>query len=75
MGAFASDPSSGLSIGNARAGADRTLDALPSAAASGYRNLALMRADPDLAPINSRTDFIIVLRDPEFPADVFARPR
>ena len=75
MGAFASDPSSGLSIGDARAEADHAMNTLPSAAASGYRNPALMRADPDLAPINSRTDFIIVLRALEFPADVFARPR
>ena len=33
-----------------------------------------MRTDPDLAPLRSRSDYLLLLRDLIFPPDPFARP-
>jgi hypothetical protein len=41
----------------------------------GYRNVNLIRKDPDLDPLRSRPDFQALLLDLSFPADPFARLR
>jgi serine/threonine-protein kinase len=46
---------------------------LHRAIARGYRNVALMRKDPVLDPLRSRSDFQLLMMDLEFPDDPFAR--
>jgi serine/threonine-protein kinase len=52
--------------------AGRALDALRQARASGYANLASMKADTDLDALRDRPDFRNVLLDMAVPADPFA---
>ncbi len=57
----------------ARAFGDRAIAALRRAVDRGYRNIDLIRTDPDLDPLRSRPDFQLLLLDLNFPADPFAR--
>ena len=66
-------PGSNISSAEARAEADRAMSWLKLAVERGYRNLALMRRDTDLAPLRSRTDFKVLLMDASMPADAFER--
>ena len=59
----------------AQAYGDRAVAALRRALERGYRNVNLIRKDPDLDPLRSRPDFQALLLDLTFPADPFARPR
>jgi hypothetical protein len=52
---------------------DRAMAALRRALERGYRNVNLIRKDPDLNPLRSRPDFQAMLLDLTFPADPFAR--
>jgi serine/threonine protein kinase len=70
---FASKPSSGLSALEARAEADRAMDALRRAVALGYRNLASIRADRDLAAIRDRVDFKLLMMDLAMPKEAFKK--
>ena len=45
---------------------------LRRAVAAGYRNVLILRADPDLDPLRSRLDFRMLLLDAAFPDDPFA---
>jgi hypothetical protein len=57
-----------------RAEAERAMQWLHGAVAAGYRNVALMRQDPDLDPLRSRDDFQHLMMDLAMPDDPFARP-
>ena len=66
---------SGPSAAEAPLLADRAMDDLRRAAAKGYRNAALYRYEPALAPLRGREDFRLLLLDLAFPADPFAAAR
>jgi serine/threonine-protein kinase len=53
--------------------ADKAIAALRRAVAAGYRQIKVIRKDPDLAPISSRDDFQRILLDAAFPDDPFGR--
>jgi serine/threonine-protein kinase len=65
---------SGMSAVEGRAEAERAMQWLHRALARGYRNVALMRRDPDLDPLRSRDDFQLLMMDLSMPDDPFARP-
>jgi hypothetical protein len=56
-----------------RATADAAMATLRGAVAAGWRDSARLTADPDLAPIRSRSDFQLLVMDLAFPADPFSR--
>jgi serine/threonine-protein kinase len=66
---------SGMTPTERQAEADRAMQWLNRAVAAGYRNLALMRTDPDLKPLRSRPDFRLLLMDLEFPSEPFGSAR
>jgi serine/threonine-protein kinase len=66
-------PASGMTAAEGRAEAERAMQSLHRGVAAGYRNVALMRRDPDLDPLRSRDDFQLLMMDLEFPDDPFAR--
>ena len=51
------------------------MDDLRRAAAMGYRNPAVYRYEPALAPLRGRDDFRLLMMDLAFPADPFAAAR
>jgi serine/threonine-protein kinase len=53
--------------------ADKAIAALRRAVAAGYRQIKVIRKDPDLAPLRTRGDFQQILLDAVFPDDPFAR--
>jgi hypothetical protein len=67
-------PGSGMSAVEGQAEAERAMHWLHRAVARGYRNVALMRRDPDLDPLRSRDDFQALMMDLSMPDDPFARP-
>jgi eukaryotic-like serine/threonine-protein kinase len=52
---------------------DEAFAALKKAVAAGYRDLGHAAADPDLKPLRGRADFQILILDPIFPKQPFAR--
>jgi serine/threonine-protein kinase len=66
-------PGSGMTAAEGRFAAEQAMQWLHRAVARGYRNVALMRKDPDLDPVRSRPDFQLLMMDLEFPDDPFAR--
>jgi serine/threonine-protein kinase len=54
---------------------DQAMGLLKRAADSGYRDPAVFRDDPDLAPLRPRADFHLLVMDLEMPGDPFAAPR
>ncbi len=66
---------SGPSTAEAPSLADRAMDDLRRAAAMGYRNAALYRYEPALAPLRGREDFRLLLLDLAFPDEPFAAAR
>jgi serine/threonine-protein kinase len=72
LSGVASESTSGLSAADGRAAGDEAMRSLHQAAAGGWRGVAALRADPDLAPIRSRLDFQMLVLDIAFPADPFA---
>ena len=50
---------------------DKAIAALRRAVAGGYRQIKVIRKDPDLAPLSSRDDFQLILLDVAFPDDPF----
>jgi serine/threonine-protein kinase len=75
LAGLASDAGSGLSEAEGRAEADRAMEALRRAVASGYRNLAHMRTDTDLDSLQPRPDFQLLLMDLAFPSEPLADGR
>jgi serine/threonine-protein kinase len=69
----ARESGSGLSAAASDAAAEEAIESLKQAAASGWRDPAWMRRDPDLDPIRSRPEFQLLLMDLVFPVDPFAR--
>jgi hypothetical protein len=53
--------------------ADRAIDDLRRAVATGHRNLQLYRYEPAPGPLRDRDDFRLLILDLAFPADLFAR--
>jgi hypothetical protein len=53
--------------------ADRAMELLRRAIATGYANVALIRRDLDLDPLRTRRDFRELLLDLSFPAEPFER--
>jgi hypothetical protein len=53
--------------------ADQAMAALVQAVRSGFKDLALLKTDPDLDPLRPRPDFQLLVLDVAFPADPFAR--
>jgi serine/threonine-protein kinase len=68
----ASESGSGLSAAERRAAAEEAMKSLQQAAASGWREVASLRRDSDLAPIRSRPDFQLLALDVAFPREPFA---
>jgi tetratricopeptide (TPR) repeat protein/tRNA A-37 threonylcarbamoyl transferase component Bud32 len=73
LAAAADDPRSGLSSDDAATESDRAMAALRAAVAAGYRDLAKLRTDSDLAKLRDRDDFRELLLDLAMPADPFSR--
>jgi serine/threonine-protein kinase len=69
----AAELGSGVSSADGRAAAEEAMTALHRAVAAGCQDLGLMRTDPDLEPIRSRSDFRFLVMDMAFPADPFVR--
>jgi hypothetical protein len=74
LAALATEPGSGLSAADARDEAERAMAALRQGVGAGYRDLAILRTDPDLNPLRSRPDFQALMLDLDFPGDPLARP-
>ena len=55
--------------------ADRAIDLLRQAVATGYQNVEMLRTDPALDPLRSRADFKLLINEVAMPADAFARGR
>ena len=53
--------------------AEKAITALRRAVAAGYRQVKVIRKDPDLAPLRSRDDFQLILLDAAFPDHPFGR--
>jgi tetratricopeptide (TPR) repeat protein len=66
-------PGSGMTAAEGRHAAEQAIEWLHRAVARGYRNVALMRRDPDLDPLRSRPDFQLLMMELEFPDDALAR--
>jgi serine/threonine-protein kinase len=62
---------SGIAAYGAGTEADRAIEYLRRAAATGFRMLSLMATDRDLDPIRSRPDFQILMMDLTFPQEPF----
>jgi serine/threonine-protein kinase len=75
LASIATLPGSKITPAGGRAAAERAMDWLHRAVARGYRNVALMRKDPDLDPLRSRDDFQLLMMDLAMPDDPFAAAR
>jgi hypothetical protein len=53
--------------------AERAMDTLRRAVQAGYRDAGHLRQDPDLTPLQTRSDFRLLVLDLSFPARPFAR--
>jgi serine/threonine-protein kinase len=74
LAAVAGRPGSGLTAVEGRTEADRAMDDLRRASATGLpRSLLLMSFDRGLDPLRSRPDFQVLMMDLAFPHDPFAR--
>src|SRR5262249_29243670 len=51
---------------------DRAMNALVLAVATGFRNDALIRSDPDIASLRQRSEYQLLLLDLAFPSNPFA---
>jgi serine/threonine-protein kinase len=71
LAALAAVSGSGMTAAEGRAEAERAMHWLKQAVAAGYRNVALMRKDPDLDSLRSRPDVQLLMMDLEFPDDPF----
>jgi hypothetical protein len=72
LAATATMPGSGLTPDQGQAWSERAMEWLRRAVAAGYRNVALMRTDPDLDSVRSRTDFQSLLMDLTIPDNPLA---
>jgi eukaryotic-like serine/threonine-protein kinase len=75
LSGLAGEAGSGLAASEGRAAADEAMAALRQAGAAGWRNVAAMDSERDLAPIRTRPDYRMLRLDMAFPADPFARAR
>jgi hypothetical protein len=73
LAGIATLPGSGMTAAEGRTEAERAMQWLGRAIAAGYRNVALMRKDPDLKPLLSRLDFQLLMMDLAFPSEPFAK--
>jgi tetratricopeptide (TPR) repeat protein len=64
---------SGVSIEEGAVEAESAMDILRRAVADGYRDRELMRIEPGLDPLRTRSDFRLQMMDLAMPADPFAR--
>jgi serine/threonine-protein kinase len=71
LAAAAADPRSGLSADERAAAAERAMTALRRAVAAGFRDLAKLHTDPDLALLRDRNDFRLLMMDLAMPAEPF----
>jgi eukaryotic-like serine/threonine-protein kinase len=75
MSGAAALPGSGLTTADSRAAALEAMTSLQLSVGAGWQDLALMRADTELAPIRSRPEFQLLMMDVAFPADPFSKDR
>jgi serine/threonine-protein kinase len=68
----ARESGSGVSAADGDAAAREAIDSLQQAASGGGRYVAVLRQDPELAPIRSRPDFQLFALDMAFPEQPFA---
>ncbi len=73
LAGVAPDAGSGLTAAVGLAEADKAVKSLRRAVAAGWKQCAHMRADTDLDPIRTRTDYQMLVLDMAMPADPFAR--
>jgi eukaryotic-like serine/threonine-protein kinase len=66
-------PGSGLSAAEGQAEANQAMTWLRTAVDRGFRQLAAMRAAPELNPLRSRPDFQLLLMDLAMPEKPFAQ--
>jgi tetratricopeptide (TPR) repeat protein len=74
LAALATEPGSGLSATDARAEAEQAMAVLRQVVSTGYRDLPILRNEPDLDPLRSRADFQALMLDMAFPAEPFVGP-
>jgi serine/threonine-protein kinase len=72
LAAAAGQPASGMSTSEGAVEAEEAMRCLRKLIARGYRNLAEIRTEPNLAPLHSRPDFQALISDLAFPEDPFA---
>jgi tetratricopeptide (TPR) repeat protein/tRNA A-37 threonylcarbamoyl transferase component Bud32 len=65
LAGVAADRGSGLTAADATAAADKAMAALRDAVAAGYRDVASMKSDPDLAVLRPRADFQQLMKELE----------
>jgi eukaryotic-like serine/threonine-protein kinase len=65
LAGVAADRGSGMTAANASAAADKAMAALRDAVAAGYRNVAGIKSDPDLAVLRPRADFQQLMKELE----------
>jgi hypothetical protein len=65
LAGVAADPGSGMTPADASAAGDKAMAALREAVALGYRNVAGMKSDPDLAVLRPRADFQKLMKELE----------
>ena len=73
LAGIAGTAGSGFAADRAHSEADRAMDYLRRAVATGFRMRPLMAIDHDLDPLRSHVDFQNLIMDVNFPADPFAR--
>jgi serine/threonine protein kinase len=65
LAGVAADPGSGMTAADASVAADKAMAALKGAVAAGYRNVAGIKSDPDLAVLRPRADFQQLMKELE----------
>jgi hypothetical protein len=72
LSGVASETGSGMTTAAARATADTAIATLRRVFDAGWKQLAHMRADSDLAPVRSRPEYQMLEQDMAMPAEPFA---
>jgi serine/threonine-protein kinase len=73
LAGLADKPGTAVTAAEARDEADRAMDNLRRAAATGFRMSPLITGDRDLDPLRPRPDFRVLMMDLAFPEQPFAR--
>ena len=72
LGGIAGKPDSGVTLAEGATELDKAMVVLRKAVAAGYRQVDVMKRDPDLDPLRGRPDFQALMMDLAFPSNPFA---